>query len=237
MSLQTGLLQSPGHLWLRLADRAWVDPLDGSFAQETGGRWNPPKSWPTLYFSRDVETARGQILRLLEGTSVNPDDLTDDAYELVALVLPAMRVVDIVTDEGVVDAGLPLTYPCDAAGQLITHAACQRIAQDAHASGADGIEARSALIPVYPLATTELAWWPGAQAPAQVGERVPYGHWRAASVTDSGALFRSASASRHPHGGARSPQRAIPRAATAAGGLRQSAPDLRRHGSRQEGID
>ncbi len=126
---------------------------------------------------------------MLEGTPVNPDDLTDDAYELVAVVLPAVRVVDIVTDEGVVDAGLPVTYPCDAAGQLITHAACQRIAQDAHASGADGIDARSALIPVYPLATTELAWWPGAQAPAQVGERVPYGHWRAASVNESGVLF------------------------------------------------
>lgn len=172
-----------------MAARDWADPLDVSFAQRTGGRWNPPGSWPTLYLSRDLDTARAQISRLLEGTPVSPDDLADDAYDLLAVVLPAANVVDVVTDAGVAGVGLPATYPRDAAGQLVPHAACQRIAQGAHASGADGIEARSALVTVAPSATTELAWWPGSQRAAQVADRVPYGQWRTPAVADTSALF------------------------------------------------
>jgi RES domain-containing protein len=161
-----------------VAGRDWADPLDASFAQRVGGRWNPPDSWPTLYLSCDLDTARAQIIRLLESTPVTPDDLTDDAYDLLAVALPAANVVDIVTDVGVAGAGLPATYPCDATGQLIPHATCQRIAKRAHESGADGVEARSALVTVAPSATRELAWWPRRQPALQVGDRVPYGQWR-----------------------------------------------------------
>ena len=37
------------HVWWRIADPAWTNPLDPSFAQRQGGRWNPPDSFPTLY--------------------------------------------------------------------------------------------------------------------------------------------------------------------------------------------
>jgi RES domain-containing protein len=172
-----------------VAGRDWVDPLDTSFAQRTGGRWNPPDSWPTLYLCYDLDSARAQITRLVESSPVTPDDLADDAYDLLAVALPAAIVVDIVTEAGVAGAGLPPTYPCDAAGQLIPHATCQRIAKGAHASGADGIEARSALVTIDPSATRELAWWPGGQGAVQVAGRVPYGQWRAPAVTDCSALF------------------------------------------------
>ena len=44
-------LLSDGHEWLRIADPGWRDPLDPTFAQRFGGRWNPPDSFPTLYFN------------------------------------------------------------------------------------------------------------------------------------------------------------------------------------------
>jgi RES domain-containing protein len=37
-----------GHLWLRIFEAGWDDPLDDRFAARRGGRWNPPGSWRTL---------------------------------------------------------------------------------------------------------------------------------------------------------------------------------------------
>lgn len=175
-----------------MAQRDWLDPLDTSFAQRVGGRWNPANSWATLYLSRDLDTARAQIARLLESSPVAPDDLADDAYDLIAVTLPAARVtdvVDIVSAEGVAGANLPATFPRDATGHVIPHATCQRIAQRAHDQGADGIEARSALAAISPPTTSELAWWPGSHRATQVGGRVPYGQWRSRSVSDPRSLF------------------------------------------------
>ena len=45
------------HVWWRIADPAWTNPLDPSFAQRRGGRWNPPGSFPTLYPSEDAGTS------------------------------------------------------------------------------------------------------------------------------------------------------------------------------------
>ena len=33
---------------------AWDDPLDPNYAKGYGGRWNPPDSFPTLYFNEDL---------------------------------------------------------------------------------------------------------------------------------------------------------------------------------------
>ena len=152
-----------------------------------------------LYLSRDLDTARAQIARLLERSPVAPEDLADDAYDLIAVTLPAASirdVVDIVSDEGVAGAGLPATFPRDETGNVIPHATCQRIAQRAHDQGANGIEARSALAVISPSATSELAWWPGSQGATQVGGRVPYGQWRAPNVSDPSSLFPSTSSGR-----------------------------------------
>ena len=177
---------------MRVAQRDWADPLDTSFAQRQGGRWNPPNSWPTLYLNRDLDTARAQIARLLARTPITPDDLADDAYELLAVTLPtadSADIVDIVSHEGVTAADLPATFPHDAAGKLIPHPICQHIAQRAHQSGANGIEARSALAAISPSATSELAWWPGSRRATQIGGRVPYGEWRSPNVLDLSVLF------------------------------------------------
>ncbi len=166
------------HRWLRVVARSWEDPLDPKYAQRLGGRWNPPGSWPTLYLNRDIETARAQVTRLLQGSPVTVDDLADDAFELVSAVLPPAEVVDCVSDEGLGAAGLASTYPRDVAGRIVPHATCQRIGDCAHEAGLDGVEARSAADLSLSRESTELAWWAHGARAEQVGGRVPYGEWR-----------------------------------------------------------
>ena len=176
------------HLWLRVCRPDWVDPFDPGFAPLCGGRWTPPDTWPTLYLNRDLATARGQIERLLEGTGVDPDDLTDDAFQLVATRLPrGLEAADVVTDVGVAAAGLPATYPDDGTGERVAYAVCWPIAEAAHDAGLDGVECRSA---ATRLGTgRELAWWPRGRMPRPRLGRADFGSWRAPGVGDARALF------------------------------------------------
>jgi hypothetical protein len=167
-----------GHRWLRVVARDWDDPLDPTYAQRLGGRWNPPDSWPTLYLNRDLDTSRAQITRLLQGTPITADDLTDDAFALVSAVLPPAEVVDCVSGEGLIGAGLPLAYPVDDAGRDIDHDACQRIGIAAHDLHFEGIEARSAVAGAASPESSELAWWGHDAQVELVGPRVAYGEWR-----------------------------------------------------------
>jgi RES domain-containing protein len=176
------------HLWLRVCRPDWDDPFDPGFAALRGGRWTPPGSWPTLYLSRDLATARLQVARLLEGTMVTPDDLTDDAFELVAARLPrGQEAADVVTAEGIAAAGLPPGYPVDDRGERVARAACQTVAAEAHDAGLDGVECRSAASTAG--TGRELAWWPRGRRPRTRAGRVPYGSWRADTVASPRELF------------------------------------------------
>lgn len=178
------------HLWVRVCSPRWVDPFDPTYAPVHGGRWTPPGSWPTLYVSRDVATARLLVTRLLEGTSVAPDDLTDDAFELVAARLPRRQVAaDVANAEGVAAAGFPSTYPDDGHGGRIPRAKCWPVATEAYDGGLDGVECRSAA--TIDGSGRELAWWPRGRSTRPHPARVPYGSWRSAEVTDARALFPS----------------------------------------------
>ena len=53
-----------GHVWFRIAEKDWTDPLDPTYAAVRGGRWNPPNSHPTLYFNEDRITARLNLPRV-----------------------------------------------------------------------------------------------------------------------------------------------------------------------------
>jgi len=176
------------HLWVRVCRPTWADPFDPGFAASRGGRWTPPGSWPTLYLSRDLATARLQVARLLEGTGVTPDDLTDDAYELVATRLPRRQeAADVVTAEGIAAAGLPPTYPVDGSGVRVDRAVCRPVARTAFDGGLDGIECRSAAS--VGGTGRELAWWPRGRSPRPRPGRVPFGSWRSSGVTDARPLF------------------------------------------------
>lgn len=163
--------------WYRVADEKWDDPLDPSFAQRYGGRWNPPNSFPTLYLNEDIATARAQIYRMLEGWPVHPEDL-DPPYILVTATLPSRQVVaDAVTDVGLEAMELPSTYPIDTNGSIIPHEICQRIGAEAKDQNMRGVHARSAATPTS--TGRELAWFPArtSSRATPVGDAIPFSSW------------------------------------------------------------
>lgn len=165
-----------GRHWLRVTDASWDDPLDPSFAQRHGGRWNPPGSFPALYLNEDLETARSQITHMLEGSPVDPEDL-DAPYVLVTVSLPRSQIAaDAVTDEGLDALGLPPTYPLFD-GALVSHDECQPIGAAVKLAGLRGVHARSAATPDG--VGRELAWFPAR--PSSKARRVasdrPFADW------------------------------------------------------------
>lgn len=126
-----------------------------------GGRWNPPGSFPTLYLNEDLATARAQVTRLLEGSSVRPEDL-DPGFDLVVATLPRSQVAaDAVTDEGLEELGLPATYPRHRNGRPVRPEVCQPIGAEVHRAGLRGVHARSAA--TGDGSGRELAWYPARE--------------------------------------------------------------------------
>jgi hypothetical protein len=136
-----------GGPYLRVADPDWDDPLDGRYAAERGGRWNPPESFPVIYLCRSVEVARANVYRRLEGQPYGPEDLRPEAGPmLVRTRVPEDRYLNLVTDAGCRAAGLPKTYPRDSRRRLISRSRCQPIGLAAWEAGLPGVAARSALV-------------------------------------------------------------------------------------------
>ena len=148
------------HVWWRIADPAWLEPLDPSFASRTGGRWNPPDSYPTLYLNEDMVTARLNLRTFIAQWPYEAEDLRDDTGPmLLGVALPRhQRVVDVHSRAGIRAVGLPDTYPLDERGERVPHSDCQSIGQRAKSDRLQGIRARSAQSPEG--AGRELAWFP-----------------------------------------------------------------------------
>ncbi|GBD84862.1 RES domain protein [bacterium BMS3Abin02] len=166
-----------GRQWLRVADEAWSDPLDPTYAETHGGRWNPPRSFPVLYLNEDIDTARSQIHLMLEGQPVDPEDL-DPPFVLVTATLPRAQVVaDAVTDVGLEAVGLPRTYPVDESRARIPREHCQAIGVAMHDAGLRGVHCRSAA--TLDGSGRELAWFPArpSSKARQVGDSVPFPEW------------------------------------------------------------
>jgi RES domain len=137
-----------GGPYLRVADPKWDDPLDGRHAAERGGRWNPPESFPVVYLCATVEVARANVYRRLEGQPYGPEDLQREAGPiLVRTRVPEDRYLNVVTDAGCRDAGLPKTYPRDSRRRIVPHSRCQPIGLSAWEAGLPGVAARSAWAP------------------------------------------------------------------------------------------
>jgi hypothetical protein len=153
---------SNGHVWWRIADHGWSDPLDSNFAAARGGRWNPPNSHRTLYFNEDVVTARLNLRLFTAQWPYEPEDLRRDTGPiLVGATLPrGQTAADVHTRLGVARAGLHQNYPFDLNGKLLPHRDCQRIGVAAKATGLRGIRARSAQS--RDGAGRELAWFPAS---------------------------------------------------------------------------
>lgn len=165
-----------GHHWLRVADSDWVDPLDPTFAAEHGGRWNPAGSFPTLYLNEDLDTARAQIVDLLAGSPIRPDDL-DSGFDLVVATLPRSQdVADALSEHGLRSLGLPESYPKHANGRPVRHDVCQEVGEAVHRAGLRGVHARSAATPDG--SGRELAWFPARPSSrASMLERLSFREW------------------------------------------------------------
>jgi predicted GNAT superfamily acetyltransferase len=167
-----------GRRWFRICDPDWVDPLDGSFSAVRGGRWNPPRSWRTLYLCGDLVTARLNVDRFIAEWPYEPEDL-DDAHgpHLAVATLPRGQVVaDAHTAAGVRAAGLPVGYPLAADGTVVPHAACQVVGASARDDGLRGVYCRSAR--TEHGAGRELAWFPAsARSRARLVRRLTFTEW------------------------------------------------------------
>ena len=132
-----------GGPYLRVADPDWEDPLDGHYAAERGGRWNPPESFPVVYLTSSVAVARAYVFLKLEDQPYGPEDLQRGPV-LVRTRVPYDRYVNAVTEAGLRDLGLPGTYPLDGRRRLIPWHRCQPIGLQAQESRLPGVAARSA---------------------------------------------------------------------------------------------
>jgi hypothetical protein len=171
-----------GGAYLRCANPSWSDPLDGSYSMRFGGRWNAPGTFPVVYLSADRDTARANARHLLtkgfDAVFVSAEDL--DPSELPTLVttgVPDDHYIDVVTDNGCVNAGLPTSYPYDATGQIISHSVCQPIGLSSWINEDSGIACRSAA-PGAPPAGEELAYFdrPGKKL-EPIGDPIPFEEW------------------------------------------------------------
>jgi hypothetical protein len=146
-----------GGTYMRVVDPAWLNPLDASFSRCTGGRWNPPGSFAALYLCRDLETARANARRLIDGQPFTFDDLIPERLPaLVETEVPEARYVDAVSARGLAALGLPASYPLDSRGRVVAHRRCQPIGRAAWDAGEPGIAYRSAA-PAAPPGGEELA--------------------------------------------------------------------------------
>lgn len=167
-----------GHLWLRVADPAWADPLDPVFEQRSGQRWNPPDSFPALYLNEDVVTARINLRLFLTGLPYGPEDLRDDAGPvLVGCALPrGQEVADVHAPAGVAAVGLPPSDPLGSDGSLVAHDVCQPIGRLAKDHGLRGVRCRSAQSPFG--AGRELAWFTATvRSLAPLINRATFNEW------------------------------------------------------------
>lgn len=164
--------------WWRIADAGWRNPLDPALAAERGGRWNPPDSFPTLYFNEDEVTARINLRAFIARWPYEPEDLRDNTGPvLVGATLPRSQTVcDAHSRAGVASLGLLATYPLDGRGKLVPRARCQPLGAAIYAAALRGVRARSAQAPDG--AGRELAWFPAtSRSIAHCVQRLTFEDW------------------------------------------------------------
>ena len=171
-------LLADAHPWLRICEASWDDPLDDTFAQHRGGRWNPLNSWRTLYVNEDEVTARLNLRAFVRGWPYEPEDLRGDTGpHLAVATLPRdQQVADAHSPAGVAALGLPATYPHAPKGELVDHATCQQVGTRIKTAGLGGVRCRSAQTPQG--AGRELAWFPATPSSrATLLERRAFPDW------------------------------------------------------------
>ena len=91
----------------------------------------------------------------------------------------------MITDAGCASAGLPATYPKDAARATIPHAICQPIGKAAYDDGEPGIACRSAA-PGTARTDEELALFSRARKRLRAAERWAFDDWYCGGLVAAG---------------------------------------------------
>lgn len=167
-----------GWVWLRIASKAWADPLDPIFAARFGGRWNPAGGHATLYLNEDIVTARLNLRAFIAPLPYEPEDLnTENGPVLVGATLPRRQVVcDAHSPAGVAALELPAQFPSTRSGNIVSHEVCQRLSVRIKAQGLRGVRARSAQS--RDGVGRELAWFPAtARSIATRVSTTPFAKW------------------------------------------------------------
>jgi hypothetical protein len=167
--------------YYRVADRAWDDPLDGSYSMRFGARWNPAGSFPVTYLNADLETARANarhfLTEKLRGQPFGAEDLERSELPiLISLVVPDRAYLDVVTRDAIVLNGLPPTYPADGFGNVVPWGVCQPIGQRAWDDAHPGIACRSAAVHA-PSGGEELAWFDRHEIELQARQTQSFEEW------------------------------------------------------------
>jgi len=167
---------SRGGTYYRVADPQWRDPLDGRRGVAKGGRWNAPESFPVVYLNQTRALARKFVAHKLRDQPYGPEDLDPGGGPTLTTVdLETEDHVDVVTDIGCIAAGLPSSYPRDAAGQTIPHEVCRPIGRTAWDAGEPGVACRSATTTAE-TTDEELAWFQRTDPPTAVAIE-PFVNW------------------------------------------------------------
>jgi hypothetical protein len=161
----------------RLAEPSWVDPLDTSFSIQRGGRWNAPDSYGVLYLNANERMARLQVEHKLAGHPYGIEDLDPaEQHDLVDVEVQETDALDLVSDEGLQVVGLPVSYPLDANGRLVTHAECQPVGQAAYDEQLPAIACRSAATGAAPTDEELAVFDRDVGLVTQTGRR-PFADW------------------------------------------------------------
>lgn len=143
----------------RVAEIAWENPMDGAPGKATGGRWNSPGSFPVVYLNRTVKLARLYVAQKLRDQPYGPEDIDPETGDVLATVnLSPHDYVDVISDQGCLAVGLPVSYPIDESGRLTPHKVCQPIGDEAWQANERGIACRSATAGAA-ADDEELAWF------------------------------------------------------------------------------
>ena len=155
--------QSP---YYRLAALHWNNPIDTSYAQRTGGRWNPEDSFPVLYLNGSLDVAKANVSHLyLKGAPWDAEDLSPGPI-LLDVTVPEEDYVDAVTPAGLAALGLPKAYP-----KGVAHNVCQALGLQLWEAFCRGVACCSAA-PQAPQDGEELAWFDtGSRKPMVISVR------------------------------------------------------------------
>jgi RES domain-containing protein len=125
--------------YYRVCKPQWADCADTTFSKDHGGRWNPPGEFGALYLNATLRVAAANARRQHAGRAIGLFDLRPQRRpQLATFAVPRVRVVDVVSAQGVAQLQLPSTYPVD-----VDWPSCQAIARRAYETLA-GVASRSA---------------------------------------------------------------------------------------------